>query len=390
MEFKRRKERARMMLENRALAFICLLLAVTLLMSLSVSWKSVVEKTTLFTAVVPKWIVTSNNVRNAALVPLHSKALSSRESKLSNQDDALVINGSDVWGKDVLPLFIHIPKCSGGSLIHEGKKLWGLNWWPKVQQGLEYCFRNTYEGASENTKSRFLVMFRSPREHFKSQYNECRNDKWGVRTTNGTAFPRNQTALKDFIIWVKHFQQPTTDFYNCYHPTNMQSRYLACNTHNAHKVQVDMLVPNKTVVRNNLKLLSFIGLTDFFPESVCLLHYKLNGTMPDNCFCESQSMLKVPHVVHHKTGDNVAVKDLNSTFLKIVDELTSMDQWLFVAALRIFFQQIRSIEHVLKARVICPQRLAVLQPRLEYVVHNLTQVYEESFSHAATKQRKRN
>ena len=78
------------------------------------------------------------------------------------------------------------------------------------------------------TRSNFIfTVLRAPRAHVISQFLECRYDKWGIKVTKQTAFPREGTDPADFKLWLKHFAQgwePSMGDFNCYNPTNMQAR----------------------------------------------------------------------------------------------------------------------------------------------------------------------
>ena len=76
-----------------------------------------------------------------------------------------------------------------------------------------------------------------------------------------------------------------TDDYDCYHPGNMQSRYLTSSGRSAHHITTVYAAepPDPAHVLRNLGLIDFVGVADFYRASVCLLALSLptdNGFRP--------------------------------------------------------------------------------------------------------------
>jgi hypothetical protein len=134
--------------------------------------------------------------------------------------------------------FVHIPKTAGYSIYTEFHP-------PKFNfSKAEACAPYFYLDAPDVVNG---AMFRNPIDHVFSQYKECRYDVWGRKVTAGTSFPRSSSVADDFETWLRHFQMPTRDHYRCYHPFNMQARYLLCKESSGHNHDLDSIDLSKAL-----------------------------------------------------------------------------------------------------------------------------------------------
>jgi len=253
--------------------------------------------------------------------------------------------------------FIHIAKCSGRSFEREIVP---------AKSG-QNCYKLGKSSSMMN-----VVFLRSPRAHVYSQFMQCKHDRFGRRVTKKTAFPRSKDDIYDLRIWLDHFIQimdkeprqfgPENDF-NCMDPRNMQTRYMSCDwtrseAHPDHAHQDDDDIDEAI---RNVRKATFIGLTDFYHESICMLQFRSTKILPLTCQCtdlggnatENQSDGHV-HYTHSQDGvPKHSVHNLPMDVLKLEDRLTNWDQRLFLFALDRFLRDIRIAEKVAGHKFFC-------------------------------------
>jgi hypothetical protein len=151
-----------------------------------------------------------------------------------------------------------------------------------------------------------LTFLRSPRDHVYSQYLECKYDHWGIEQTNGTNFPRDYDDVSGAKIWIDYFQnwKITDGDFNCYNPINMETRVLTCNNNQVdlrHEINIyddENSKKREELAIQHLESVDWVGLTELYHESWCVLMYQLNHTMPIKCGdCTDRDDLHV-HDVH--------------------------------------------------------------------------------------------
>eukprot|EP00605_Chrysophyceae_sp_TOSAG23-4_P002755 GSChrysophyteH1.ASY1.ANO1.3038.1 assembled CDS len=205
------------------------------------------------------------------------------------------------------------------------------------------------------------VFLRSPRSHVYSQFLECKYDGWGKQITKGTNFPRSDSSSKDdfenpsggFEKWLRHVSSGEDDF-RCYHPRNMQTRYMSCScTHHYCKVGE----PELSKAKQKVKDIGFLGIADFYTISVCAYEIFTSGGNT-KCYCPTANSVTATsnstksvlgsllgthsakisaqkheshHVPHH------SLTDLTPSHLKLIDDLTKLDDKLYKYALQRFW-----------------------------------------------------
>jgi hypothetical protein len=190
--------------------------------------------------------------------------------------------------------FIHISKCAGGSWIEELRSVLGRPFvFPRETQGHELAVE--YQEMKHPNSDYLLIALKSPRQHVFSMFHECKYKKWGDETneTNaGNAFDPNMSDDESLEMWLSYFtkapaegsgpfkvnQKALEDKFKCYHPSNFQSRYLTSKDWNAQAMDRDVgFEPDTSHALRTLhqKKMVWVGLSDFFHESKCLLYYRL-------------------------------------------------------------------------------------------------------------------
>lgn len=225
--------------------------------------------------------------------------------------------------------FVHISKCAGASWIRELKKFLPQVY-PTNETGAEW----TVAWHRQNNPSDYLATsLKSPRHHVWSLFTECKYDKWGIKITNGTNFPRSgntpEDDIRDFNQWLLHFTThlpaPAADCYNCYDPSNYHSQHLA-GTEQQQRCRPPMISPNITCAKQTYWELDFVAITKFYHESKCLLFHrmvssgselrnltdpKLQTSVPtmhrfldQECVCPLPSNVSDVCVTHHGMADD--------------------------------------------------------------------------------------
>ena len=266
--------------------------------------------------------------------------------------------------------FIHIPKTAGQSLIRD------LESWSFVtlkrsgsSGNLEDCYSGVFVPGETH-----VALLRSPRAHVLSQFVECRDDSWGRKMTKNTDFPRGGSLLSDLDVWLESFPENGTNRgdFECYNPTNMQTRQLTCSTpvswdrlrypqkNTPHHVGTRVGTLNVSLAIHNLATLQVVGVTELYAEFVCLLEYTTRGYVHNDCSCDDNGSLRsLAHEKEHLThgvGPH-RVEALTPATLAHIDALTTLDRKLYSAAAQLFFQQAAAAERAVRHPFLCPRRL---------------------------------
>ena len=107
----------------------------------------------------------------------------------------------------------------------------------------------------------------------------------------------------------------------------------------------DSLQPDVNAALASVRNFEWVGLTDLFDHSLCLLHFQANGSLPNGCSCNSPAKkvsLGLPRFNH-----GVVRRDpsgLSPDVLALIDEHTTADAQLFAEALRLLLGRLRTVE----------------------------------------------
>lgn len=275
--------------------------------------------------------------------------------------------------------FTHIPKCSGTSF--------NLTMKPKFIQ--QNCYRFMAHHP-ENNNTMNCVFLRSPRPHVQSQFLECKYDEWGQLVTKATKFPRTDDIDVDFKTWLGHFVQledseigPAVDF-NCVDPRNTMTRHLSCvSAPNPEANHALTPPPNLTEAISNVASdAAFVGLTDFFHESICMIKLRRSGSLPTECGCDAVAAAQRNRTLEihftHFVPPHLSVFPDNINIM--IDKLTKVDRVIFIAALQRFLEDITVAEKVANRPFLCNRTRAsrncsssiVNVTRLTYSTNNTT------------------
>ena len=120
-----------------------------------------------------------------------------------------------------------------------------------------------------------LVFLRSPRAHVLSMFKECRYDAWGVALwkKNQSQVPHEGTHQHDFEQWLDWYLHPLNKpWLGCYQPWNYQARAMTSWGKQPHGISaIETYEPSADSALTSYLETDWVGITDFYDESLCLL-----------------------------------------------------------------------------------------------------------------------
>ncbi|KAH8049405.1 hypothetical protein JL722_11936 [Aureococcus anophagefferens] len=186
--------------------------------------------------------------------------------------------------------------------------------------------------------------------------------------------------------------------YHCYNPHNMLARALTCDdprlsmdsrcasccadatdrraTCSHHAADRDSLIPNATAAVRAVQFdLGFVGVTELFSESLCLLGFLLDGALPGkSCVNDGDDSPIVPpddsgfELQHEARGvPPHDVRAVPRATLDVVDAYTAVDREVYRAAFTRLVADLRALERRAGVRVLSPERLADAKAAVGYV-----------------------
>jgi hypothetical protein len=108
---------------------------------------------------------------------------------------------------------------------------------------------------------------------------------------------------------------------------------------------VDVLEPPLDATLEAMQNFEWVGITDLYEPSLCLLHYQANGTLPVSCDCDSLAHegAKLGHWVETRSQKHDP-STLPEDILAKIDAHTAVDAKLFAAALRLLLGRLQTVE----------------------------------------------
>ena len=291
----------------------------------------------------------------------------------------------------IVPKIMHIPKTGVDSLCQELKT---QGTWANPEQ--VHC-AGVWEGspvresclgampAGEFT----LTYVRSPREHVISEYSQCRfGERGGL---DGFHVPGYDGSDGDdfseayFRKWLEHTAEHT-DSYGCYHPANMQGRYLTCSRPmaEAHFLPSEAeREPDLSAALGALARLDFVGVVELYDESWCALQHALRGKLPADCTCDK---IGVParknrthaatHVtpwhsgeVHEEHGvkPHPSGDELSDVTKQLVDGATAIDRQVYTHATARFVGELCALQRTSGKQLLCDGQMQELRDATRYI-----------------------
>ena len=261
------------------------------------------------------------------------------------------------------------------------------NFYPNRTIGQEHGAFFNRKSVSEAHR---LVLLRSPRSHVLSMFKMCRYSPWGIKLQklNRSRIEKNGTGQHDFEAWLQYYLHPLgKPWLGCYEPWNYQARALTSSKRAPHNVERDFEPSFGEALAAYLHM-DWVGLQDFYEESMCLFYGRLEQTaevrrLLSTCGCGlDNTHPALVHIRHY----NISFNDTNSSAVTFtpalaaaMDRITVVDKVIFSVALRGFFSELKRLEARLGRRIMCPAALRRAETQLAYIA-NVTAVYEQTVS----------
>jgi len=224
------------------------------------------------------------------------------------------------------------------------------------------------------------ILIRSPRAHFLSLFSHChtahvkntwgrmqedvpqylaevvlRSTEWACGTYCGISFEPHWGRALEAALAGDPSQERTLRVLPL---QNTQAHALTCSTSRGSLGQHfrvldggtgigsgDELHPSLDAALATLHRFEWVGLTDLFDHSLCLLHFQANGSLPVACDCSHGSIsLGLPrfnHGVKRREPDT-----LSAGVLAQIDQLNAVDAQVFATALRLLLGRLRAVEEI--------------------------------------------
>lgn len=252
---------------------------------------------------------------------------------------------------------MHIPKTAITSLYME------------LHRKVPFAFKSPgedeqcrFELEKKQGGNRLGTLFRDPIKHVYSQYLECKYDIWGKQVTYGTEFPRPKNEseatgyMPGFEKWLEHFLNPKVNpknDFNCYHPKDMQTRYLHSknNCHHFDLEKKNIYDPSET--KSIIKKIWFVGISDYFKASICLLEFQIWGYFSNGCDCRKKIVRTYVHETHNVPPHSTNV--LNKRTKEMIKQLTTQDEITYKFALEEFKKRVALVKKHTKVQLLCNQ-----------------------------------
>jgi hypothetical protein len=281
---------------------------------------------------------------------------------------------------------MHIPKTAVDSLCQEFIR--GGMW--KNYSGTILCHgealrehtraspvqENCYKELPPGNK---LAMFREPRQHVLSQYAECRFNAYFSTTQTpglpGTACSDhnqyNETCLAQWLDFASRYVSEDQHGLSCYHPYNMQARYLVCDKKGHLLHTAAERTPSLATAAATLNKIDIVGITDLYDETWCYVQYMIHEALPSVCSCGSMGKKKevnhaesmyhpgevhVTHGVHHLRAEVLSPETLAK-----LDAATTVDQVIYARAASRFLGKLCTLQLATGHALICPSRMDELK-----------------------------
>ena len=165
-------------------------------------------------------------------------------------------------------------------------------------------------------------------------------------------------------------------------PWNFQARVLTSNRRKAHAVERGVFEPDLNATIRSYFRLDYVGLTNFFHESRCLLLHRLaykteslTRFFNKTCRCNADGTAPRAHEEHVIHGAATVHSDtpLSAELEAKIDRLTRIDAGLFLVALKHFFVEMKWLETSIGRKVMCRHTLLHARDKLLYITDVVTE-----------------
>eukprot|EP00746_Dinoflagellata_sp_MGD_P141040 gnl/MRDRNA2_/MRDRNA2_74202_c0_seq2.p1 gnl/MRDRNA2_/MRDRNA2_74202_c0~~gnl/MRDRNA2_/MRDRNA2_74202_c0_seq2.p1 ORF type:complete len:351 (-),score=60.69 gnl/MRDRNA2_/MRDRNA2_74202_c0_seq2:72-1124(-) len=183
---------------------------------------------------------------------------------------------------------LHIPKTGGSALTVtlQQNKDWINGAGVEAHEG---CYNDMKQRMNVSNGDKIITFVREPYTHVVSQFNQCCiNPAGGLQTS--CAETKNLKKYVDYFDKVRNAE----NIKPCYSAYNLQTRAFTCwqpiphpgdSIKGNHKVNGSQ--PIEEAIQN-LHEMYFVGILEYFKESLCVLYTKQHDEFPSWCNCEDK------------------------------------------------------------------------------------------------------
>ena len=238
------------------------------------------------------------------------------------------------------------------------------------------------EDFSDLGKTRVVTLLRDPTAHLLSLYEHNRNSGFETRKIDFTN--RQQPTLEQWLQIA--LARNTTQLGTQHNPLNMQTTRLSGSRGHTTRTTLGVYPRKRDLYRDELKPnLSlalrhvrddawFVGLTEFYKESLCLLRELALGHLPPECRCPSSSIIMKEEEDRRRLGRLPPLKEtfnrhhsryedrsVTAAELKLIGAATRLDRIVHGAALARFTDHLLDAEKRHKAQILCRDGTSTLE-----------------------------
>jgi len=255
---------------------------------------------------------------------------------------------------------LHISKCAGTSVMVDisehvrGDVVSAETCWDDIRIG----------------HRRMVTFLRDPRSHVISQYYHCdmcaHTPGMYFRLQNWPDQP-NMTKWLDHWITLKDNASAGTvadnSTFHCYLPIDLQVRQMSCKAnHSFCPGQDDRALSDianfggsLATALSNLHMLAYVGIIEFYQESMCLIHVQEFDEFPAYCDCRDATAWGTFHDHHtdHGVAYHPSWSELTQSDIERIDKLTFEDWLLYTSAVKRFHADLQRVEQRFGKRILC-------------------------------------
>eukprot|EP00928_Gymnodinium_smaydae_P034407 TRINITY_DN2438_c0_g1_i2.p1 TRINITY_DN2438_c0_g1~~TRINITY_DN2438_c0_g1_i2.p1 ORF type:complete len:324 (+),score=73.87 TRINITY_DN2438_c0_g1_i2:52-972(+) len=234
--------------------------------------------------------------------------------------------------------------------------------------GSECCYPSREKLANTDV----VTFLREPVSHVFTQWMHCKQNKDAWFNPQGlpqtlTAWLEHWTKVGDVPLSGGNDSLSEGNAFRCYMPINLQARAMSCTREHCRYTTAGLdssilddsdgsYMINEALARQRVAHDSFaVGLLEFYQESLCLMQAKRNHDLPEQCNCDNATAwneFAMRNFTHNST--NHASEDkMTAADVKMIRELTSIDERLYEVAFERFKREIHEVEMQYGKRILC-------------------------------------
>ena len=110
----------------------------------------------------------------------------------------------------------------------------------------------------------------------------------------------------------------------------------------------------------------FVGITDLYVETLCLLHWNIHNDVPQSCACGGAGPLQnLTHVDHNVPDHDLA--DVRPDLVEDMKKLVQKDVKLYEMVLDRFEEDLRAASENAGVQMVCPDRFKKLRDEIAFI-----------------------